>query len=163
MRALAIGAAARIRNGCAPTNMWGRQMTVIGVETVLSYAATVSPLTEGGNVRFTEWFAPGLDCVSVRSTTETALVDGVFRPASERRVGNDPRFRVTFRSVIQRFDRVRRVDDFTDLFGKIKKTESPAASFSARHRPQPGASGIFHEMPPVLVQPFPRSQRGRSA
>jgi hypothetical protein len=87
MRALSRALAARIRNGCTPTNMWGRPMTVIGEETVLNYTTTVLQFRpEGRDVRFTEWFAPGLDCLSLKSTTETALADGAFRLASERRV-----------------------------------------------------------------------------
>jgi hypothetical protein len=87
MRALTIAVDAGIRNGCAPTNMWGRPMTVIGKETVLNYTTTISQFRpEGRDVRFTEWFAPGLDCISLRSTTERALAGGVFRLASEKRV-----------------------------------------------------------------------------
>jgi hypothetical protein len=85
-KAQAIAATDRIRNGCAPTNMWGRPMTVTGQETVLNYKTTVSQVTLEGGTRFTEWFAPGLDCVSLRSTTEKAPGDGVFRLTSERRV-----------------------------------------------------------------------------
>ncbi len=85
--ALAFAVAARIRNGCAPTNMWGRPMTVIGEEPVLNYTTLVSQFTpEGGNVRFTEWFAPGLDCISLRSTTDKTFPDGTFQLFSERRV-----------------------------------------------------------------------------
>ncbi len=87
LRAAAIALNDRIRNGCTPTNMWGRPMTVIGEETVLNHTTTVLRLSpEGQDVRFTEWFAPGLDCASLRSTTEKALADGSFRLASERRV-----------------------------------------------------------------------------
>ena len=87
LKAAATFLADRIRNGCAPTNMWARPMAVIGEETVLNYTTTVSRLSpEGWNVRFTEWFAPELDCVSLRSTTEKASADGTFRLVSERRV-----------------------------------------------------------------------------
>lgn len=87
LKAAATFLADRIRNGCAPTNMWARPMTVIGKETVLNYTTTVSRLSpEGWNVRYTEWFAPGLDCVSLRSTTEKVSADGTFRLVSERRV-----------------------------------------------------------------------------
>ncbi len=83
-RELATAVAARIRNGCAPTNHWAAPMTVIGKETILNYTTTVSQY-QFKDERFTEWFAPGLDCVSLRSTTEKALADGAFRLASERR------------------------------------------------------------------------------
>jgi hypothetical protein len=87
LRALEMAMAARIRNGCTPSNMWGRPMIVVGKETVLNYSTTVSQFTpEGGDVRFTEWFAPGLDCLSLRSTMEKALPGGAFQLASERRV-----------------------------------------------------------------------------
>jgi hypothetical protein len=87
LRAAATFLADRIRNGCAPTNMWARPMTVVGQEIVLNYTTTVSRLSpEDWGVRFTEWFAPGLDCVSLRSTTEKALADGTFQLVSERRV-----------------------------------------------------------------------------
>jgi hypothetical protein len=86
-RAAAIALTNRIRNGCSPTNMFARPMTVIGEETVLNYKTTVSRLSpEGWDVRYTEWFAPGLDCLSLRSTTEKAIADGAFRLTSERRV-----------------------------------------------------------------------------
>jgi hypothetical protein len=85
MRALESAMAARIRNGCTPTNHWGTPMTVIGKETVLDYTTTVSRY-EFKEERFTEWFAPELDCFSLRSTTEKTLPDGAFRLASERRV-----------------------------------------------------------------------------
>jgi hypothetical protein len=56
------------------------QMTVIGKETILNYTTTVSQFTpEDRDVRFTEWFAPALDCVSLRSTTEKAQPGGAFR------------------------------------------------------------------------------------
>ncbi len=62
-------------------------MSVIGEETLLNYTTTVSRLSpEGWDFRFTEWFAPGLGCVSLRSTTEKTLADGSFRLATERRV-----------------------------------------------------------------------------
>jgi hypothetical protein len=87
LRALAMTVTERIRKGCTPSNMWGRPMTVIGEETVLNYTTTVSQFApEGGNFRFTEWFAPELDCFSLRSTTEKALPDGAFQLANERRV-----------------------------------------------------------------------------
>ncbi len=85
LKALAITEGARIRNDCAPINRWGRPMTVISADTVLNYATTVSQY-EFRDERFTEWLAPGLDCFSLRSTTEKALADGSFRLASERRV-----------------------------------------------------------------------------
>lgn len=86
-RAAAIALTDRIRNGCTTTNMHGRPMTVIGEETILNYTTTVSRLTyEEANVRLTEWFAPGLDCLSLRSTTEKAQADGTFRLVRERRV-----------------------------------------------------------------------------
>jgi hypothetical protein len=85
-RALAIYVADRIQNGCTPTYHWGTPMTVIGEEKVLNYSTTVSRFTEGPNVRVTEWFAPGLGCVSLRTTTEKALGGGIFRLATERRV-----------------------------------------------------------------------------
>jgi hypothetical protein len=78
---------ARNRNGCKPSNMWGWPMTVTGEEEILNYTTTIFQFTpDGRNLRFTEWFAPGLDCVSLRSTTEKKLTDGIFRPASEMRV-----------------------------------------------------------------------------
>jgi hypothetical protein len=83
---LAVSMRERIRNGCVPTNMWARPMTVIGRETVLNYTTTVSQLTLENGSRLTEWFAPGLDCVSLRSTTEKALGVGDFQRTSERRV-----------------------------------------------------------------------------
>lgn len=85
LRALEITLAARIRDGCTPSPHWGTPMTVIGKETVLNYTTTVSQY-EFKDERFTEWFAPGLDCFSLKSTTEKALPDGTFRLASERRV-----------------------------------------------------------------------------
>ncbi len=85
LRALEIALAARIHNGCTPSPHWGTPMTVIGKETVLDYTTTVSQY-EFKDERFTEWFAPGLDCFSLRSTTEKALPDGAFRLATERRV-----------------------------------------------------------------------------
>jgi hypothetical protein len=74
----------RIRNGCTPT-YWGRPLTVVGKETVLNYTATRSQY-EFKDERFTEWFAPELDCFSLRSTTEKVLPAGTFRLVSERRV-----------------------------------------------------------------------------
>lgn len=85
LKALARTEGARIRNDCAPTNWWGRPMTVISKDTLLNYATTVSQY-EFKDERFTQWLAPGLDCFSLRSTTEKALADGAFRLASERRV-----------------------------------------------------------------------------
>jgi hypothetical protein len=85
LSAAAAATAARIRNGCAPTNMWGRPMTVIGEETILSHTTTVSQ-SEIGDLRLTEWFAPGLDCVSLRSTREKGSVNGAFRMISEMRI-----------------------------------------------------------------------------
>ncbi len=85
LRVRATSVADRIRNGCTPTNRGATPMRVIGKETVLNYATTVSQ-GEFGDKRFTEWFAPGLDCFSLRSTTEKALPDGAFRLASEWRV-----------------------------------------------------------------------------
>jgi hypothetical protein len=87
IEATSITVAARIRNNCTPTNMWGQPMIVIDNETVLNYITTVSQFRpEGRGVRFTEWLAPELDCVSLKSTMEKALPDGAFRLASERRV-----------------------------------------------------------------------------
>ena len=85
MRALESAVAARIRRGCTPTNHSGTPMTVVGKETILGYTTTVSRY-ELKDERFTEWFAPGLACFSLRSTTEKALPDGVFQLASEKRV-----------------------------------------------------------------------------
>lgn len=85
LKALARTEGARIRNDCAPTNWWGRPMTVISKDTLLNYATTVSQY-EFKDERFTQWLAPGLDCFSLRSTTEKALADGAFRLVSERRV-----------------------------------------------------------------------------
>jgi hypothetical protein len=84
-KALEIGVAARIRNGCTPTNHWATPMTVIGKETVLNYTTTVSQY-EFKDEKFTEWFAPALDCFSLRSTTEKARSDGAVQLTSERRV-----------------------------------------------------------------------------
>jgi hypothetical protein len=85
LRAVGRYAAARIRNNCTPTNYGGTPMTVIGRETLLNYTTTVSQ-SEGRDARFTQWFALGLDCLPLRSTTEKALPDGTFQLASERRV-----------------------------------------------------------------------------
>jgi hypothetical protein len=85
LRALEAALAAQVRNGCIPSNHWGTPMTVIGKETLLNYTTTVSQY-EFKAERFTEWFAPGLNCFSLRSTTEKALPDGSFQLASERRV-----------------------------------------------------------------------------
>jgi hypothetical protein len=85
MRAPEIALAARIRNGCAPTNRGAAPLREIGTETLLNYATTASQ-SQAGDARFTEWFAPGLDCLSLRSTTEKALPGGTFQLASERRV-----------------------------------------------------------------------------
>lgn len=85
LKALAITEGARIRNDCAPINMWGRPMTVINEDTVLNYATTVSQY-EFRDERFTEWLALGLNCFSLKSTKEKALADGAFRLVSERRV-----------------------------------------------------------------------------
>jgi hypothetical protein len=85
LKALEMALAARVLNGCAPSPHWSTPMTVIGKVTVLNYATTVSQY-EFKNERFTEWFAPGLDCFSLRSTTEKALPDGTFQLATERRV-----------------------------------------------------------------------------
>ncbi len=84
-KALEIAVAARVRNGCVPSPHWGTPMTVIGKETVLNYTTTVSQY-EFKDEKFTEWFAPALDCFSLRSTTEKALPDGAFQLTSERRV-----------------------------------------------------------------------------
>ena len=85
LRALEMALAVRIRNGCAPSPHWGTPMTVIGKETVLNYTTTVSQY-EFKDERLTEWFAPALDCFSLRSTTEKALPGGTFQLANERRV-----------------------------------------------------------------------------
>jgi hypothetical protein len=85
LRALQLALAARIRNGCTPTHGFGGLMTVLGRETVLDYATTVSQ-SEFKDYRFTEWFAPALDCLSLRSTTEKAVPGGAFRMVRERRV-----------------------------------------------------------------------------
>jgi hypothetical protein len=85
LRAPAMTAGDYIRNGCKPTDMGGTPMTVIGEESVLNYTTTVSR-SEGGGLRFTQWFAPELDCHSLRSTTEKVLADGTFRLVGEWRV-----------------------------------------------------------------------------
>ncbi len=85
LRALEMALAARVRNGCVPSPHWATPMVVIGKETVLNYTTTVSQY-EFKDERFTEWFAPGLDCFSLRSTTEKAMPDRSFQLASERRV-----------------------------------------------------------------------------
>jgi hypothetical protein len=84
LKAAQIALAARIRNGCTPTKFWGGTMTVIGKETVLNYETIVSQYGFRDE-RFTEWFAPGLDCLSLRSTLEAALPGGAFRLVRERR------------------------------------------------------------------------------
>jgi hypothetical protein len=85
LRALETALAARVRNDCVPSPHWGTPMAVIGRETVLNYLTTVFQYEFKGE-RSTEWLAPGLNCFSLRSTTEKALPDGTFQLASERRV-----------------------------------------------------------------------------
>jgi hypothetical protein len=76
----------RIQNGCTPSSMWGHPMKLIREETIVGYKTTVWQFKpEDRNVRFTDWFAPQLDCASLKFTTEEALANGTFRVVSEQR------------------------------------------------------------------------------
>ena len=87
MKSIATALAARIQNGCVPSNMWGRPMTAIGDEKILNYPTRVFRFTpEGRNERFTAWLAPDLECFSLRSTTEKARDSGGYRLVNEMRV-----------------------------------------------------------------------------
>lgn len=73
----------RIRNGCTPTTLGGRPMTVIGHETILGYATTVSQSApEVGAFRLTLWFAPQLDCHPLASKLGWVQADGAVVVAS---------------------------------------------------------------------------------
>ncbi len=68
---------------CMPGDPW----TVVGNETILNYATTGIQkiwMEEGKPVRLTEWPAPDLHCVTLKSTTEKTF-DGSFQLAYERR------------------------------------------------------------------------------
>jgi len=69
---------------CMPGSPW----TTAGDETVLNYATRGIQkvwMEEGKPVRLTEWSAPDLHCVALKSTTEKMFEDGRLRLAFERR------------------------------------------------------------------------------
>jgi hypothetical protein len=57
-------------------------------ETILNHATTGIQkvwMEEGKPVRLTEWSAPDLRCMTLKSTTEKTFDDGRLRPAFEKR------------------------------------------------------------------------------
>jgi hypothetical protein len=69
---------------CIPGSPW----TAAGDETILNYATEGIQkvwMEEGKPVRLTEWSAPDLHCVTLKSTTEKTFEDGRMRLAFERR------------------------------------------------------------------------------
>ncbi len=70
------------------SSLTGPPWTTVGTETILNYATTGNQkvwMEEGKPVRLTEWQAPDLQCVTLKSTTEKTFGDGRLRPAFERR------------------------------------------------------------------------------
>jgi hypothetical protein len=70
------------------TCMLGDPWTAAGDETILNYATKGIQkvwMEEGKPVRLTEWSAPDLHCVTLKSTTEKTFADGRLRLAFERR------------------------------------------------------------------------------
>lgn len=69
---------------CVPGSPW----TAVGDGTMLNYATKGIQkvwMEEGKPVRLTEWSAPDLHCVTLKSTTEQTSEDGRLRLAFERR------------------------------------------------------------------------------
>jgi hypothetical protein len=69
---------------CMPGTPW----TAVGSETILNYATTGIQkvwMEDGKPVRLTEWSAPDLHCLTLKSTTEKTFDDGTLRLAFERR------------------------------------------------------------------------------